>query len=366
MKKKNIIIIIISAVVLIGCIVLILWKSNLLSSKVQFSEDMFAIKDSSKVNQILLADMNDNAVLLIKKDGRWQLEDGTAVIEENVSALLGTMLNLRVDHPAPKNSLDNINRMMAAGAIKVEIYQDLPKFRLFKHDFFVAKRKAKTYYMGPATQSNMGNYAILEGMEDCPCIVYLPGFRGFATPRYSAFRDDWTSHSLFATKLTRIQEVQVKDYDKQEESFRVEKIDTRFFRLYNADNQVVEHYDTSKVIDFMSQFRNLNYESVISQLPADSINSIICNNLFKVITLKDVDGKTTQLSLYRMNEENDYYDENGDKLTDIEYLYNRDRCYGVLNNDKSTLYKVQYYHFDRVLQPMSFFLHQRHIQAPTK
>ncbi len=341
-----------------GCIVLILWKSGTFSNEVPFSEDMFAIKDSSKVNQILLADMNDNVVLLVKEKGAWKLNDGADVMPEKIEALLGTMLNLRVDHPTPKSSIDNINRMMAAGAIKVEIYQNAPKFKLFGHEFFVEKRKVKTYYMGPATQSNMGNYAILEGMEDCPCIVYLPGFRGFATPRYSAFRDDWVSHSLFATKLTRLQEVSIQDVENSAQSFRVEKVDTRFFRLYDAQNQVVEHYDTSKVIDFMSQFRNLNYEG-ISELSDEAKDTILTQNLFKIITVKDVDGKTKKLSLYRMPEDNDYYDENGDKLTAIEYLYNRDRCYGILNDDKSTVYKVQFYHFDRVLQPMSFFLHAR-------
>lgn len=359
MSKKNIILIIASGVVLLACIFLVLWKANVFSSKQELKEDMFAIKDSAKVNQILLADMHGNSVLMHRENGGWKLDDGTPVSEEKISALLGTMMSLRVDHPTSKKSIDNINRMMAAGAIKVEIYENAPKFRLFGHDFKVEKRKTKTYYMGPATQSNMGNYAILEGMEEMPCVVYLPGFRGFATPRYSAFRDDWIAHTLFNTKLTRIQEVTIQDYDDPASSFKVEKIDTRFFKLYDSKNDVVEHYDTTKLIDFLSEFRALNYEGIPGDLDAPARDSILQKNLFKTITVKDVNGKVTKLSLYRMDDDNEYYDENGNLMDKVEYLYNKDRCYGVLNDKTEQLYKIQYFHFDRVLQPFSFFLHQR-------
>ena len=361
MSKKNIIIIILSGILLLACVFLVLWKSNVIFHKQELTEDIFAVKDSSKVNQIMLADMYGNSVLLRKEKGAWKLDDGTPVASEKISALLGTMMNLRVDHPIARKSIQNINRMMATSAIKVEIYENTPKFRLFGHDFKVEKRKTKTYYMGPATQSNLGNYAILEGMEDIPCVVYLPGFRGFATPRYSTFREDWIAHTLFNTKLTRIQEVTIQDYEKAENSFKVEKIDTRFFKLYDSHNDVVTHYDTTKVIDFLSEFRALNYESTPKEMDAAARDSILQHNLFKIITLKDVNGKITKLSLYKMKDDNQYYDDKGNLIDNVEYLYNKDRFYGVLNDQTEQLYILQYFHFDRVLQPLSFFLHTRAI-----
>ena len=359
MKKRNIILIVVSAAVLVGCILLILWKNNVFSSQKEFTENLFAIEDSSKVTQILLADMHGNNVLLNRKNGQWQLNDGTPVIVEKMEALLSTMMNLRIDHPASQKSIDNINKMMATAAIKVEIHGIAPKFTLFKHGFFEKDRIIKTYYMGPATQDNMGNYAILEGMEEIPCVVCLPGFRGFATPRYSVFREDWISHTLFATKLTRIQEVNITDFDKPEDSFQVEKSGARFFKLYDAQKNIVSQYDTSKLLDFLSQFRNINYESIPDGQTQSEIDSIMQQKPFKIIELEDTDGKKTKLTLFRMPDPYDYVDGEGTHVDKIEFLYNKDKAYAMLNDDKTVLYKIQYYHFDRILQPMSFFLSMR-------
>ena len=356
MNKRNIILLICAAVLLVGCLLLVLWKKQVLFNKSDLQVDMFAVKDTAMVTRVFMADMHENTVLLTKTADGWMLWDTIPVIAGKMESLLSTMQNLRVQQPASKNSIENINRMMAAGAIKVEIYENAPLFTLFKKGFFVKERRTITYYMGPATQSNTSNYAILEGREDMPCIVYIPGFRGFVTPRYSPFAEDWISHRLFDTKLTRIQEVAVTDYEHPEQSFRIEKAGARFFHLYNSQNQMITQYDTSKVINYLSDFRNRNYESVATDVEPDKRDSIIRSSLFKTIKVTDVNGKTDELSFYHMNSEYDYYDASGNHINDIEVLYNRDRCYAILNGNKQQLYLVQYYHFDRLLQPFSYFI----------
>jgi hypothetical protein len=263
------------------------------------------------------------------------------------------MQNLRVVQPVSHNSIDNITKMMAVGSVKVEIYGRIPLFTLFKKDFFVKERKFMTYYMGPATQSNIGNFAIMEGHEDMPCIVYIPGFRGFVTPRYSPFAQEWYSHRLFQTKLTRIQEVIITDYEHPYESFRVEKTGPRFFNLYDASNTLISQYDTTKIINFMADFREKNYENLANVSPSER-DSIIENNLYKSIQVIDVNGNKTTLFLYKMMGSNESLDEL-DHIEEVEVCYNRDRCYATLNDDKQQLFTVQYYHFDRLLQPLSYF-----------
>ncbi len=355
MNKRNIILLICAAVLAIGCLLLVLWKKNVFN-KSDLQVDMFAVQDTATITRVFMADMHENTVLLTKTADGWRLSDTIPVIAGKVESLLSTMQNLRVQQPASKNSIENVNRMMAVSAIKVEIYENAPLFTLFKKGFFVKERRTLTYYMGPATQSNTSNYAILEGREDMPCIVYIPGFRGFVTPRYSPFAEDWISHKLFDTKLTRIQEVVITDYDNPAESFRIEKAGARFFHFYDGQGQMVAQYDTNKVINYLSDFRNRNYESVATEMAPDKRDSIIRSSRFKTIKVTDVNGKTDELTFYRMDSEYDYYDASGNHIDDIEMLYNRDRCYATLNGDKRKLYRVQYYHFDRLLQPFSYFV----------
>lgn len=353
-NKKNIITIIVAIVLLIGCLLLVLWKNNLISHGKQLQEDMFAIKDSSAVTKIFIADMHENHVLLIRTPKGWMLSDSIPAVEEKVQALLSTMLNIRIQIPVTQKGIpDAVNTMLVAG-IKVEIYEKKPLFTLFNKGFFVKERKAKTYYMGPATQSNVANFAILEGYEDTPFIVAQPGFRGFLTPRYSPFKEDWVSHHLFATKPTRVQEILIQDIEHPEQSYRVEKSGTRFFKLFNSQNVEIAHYDTTKLLNFVSEFKNRNYEN-IADLPEEEIKHILKDNLFKIITLKDVSGNTFELKLYKMDENMDYYDEKGNKIEDVEYYYNKDRCYGVFNGQTDQIYVLQYFHIDRILQPLSFY-----------
>jgi len=119
-------------------------------------------------------------------------------------------------------------------------------------------------------------------------------------------------------------------------------------------------YDTSKLIDMLSEFRNKNFESLVTDMSASKKDSILKNNLFKIITLTDVEGKQTQLKLYRMiNEDGLYFDEM-DMVDKITASYSRDRFYGVVNNNTNNIYKMQFFQFDRQVQPLSYFVDKRH------
>lgn len=353
-NRKNIITIVVAAVLAVACLLLILWKNDKIFHGKQLKEDMFAIADSSAVTKIFIADMHGNSVLLSRTEQGWRLSDTIPVIEEKVQSLLSVMLNLRVQVPVAHKGIDDVVNTMAVGGIKVEVYANQPAFTIFNKGFFAKERKEKTYYMGPATQSNVANYAILEGYEEMPCIVSQPGFRGFLTPRYSPFVEDWVSHQLFATKPTRVQEITIQDMEQPTESFKVEKSGTRFFKLYDAQDAEIALYDTTKLLNFVSEFKSKNYESLATLEPA-AANKIIQNNLFKIITLQDIEGNTFELKLYKMDETHDYFDETGNKLDDVEYLYNRDRCYGIFNGREDRIYILQYYHLDRILQPLSYY-----------
>lgn len=353
MKKKTRIILISSIVAVIALLALVIYNNFSWGNgeKMEYSQKMFASSDSSKVKMVFIADMSGNTVLLKRTDASWKLDDGTPATPEMVNSLLATLMNLRVDRPVPTKQVPNINRVMAASAIKVEVYEDAPAFTLFGHPFFVKEQKVKTIYLGPATQENTGNYAMLEGMEDKPCIIYLPGFRGIVSPRFSPLQQDWVSHQMLSTKPTRIQTLEVFDCRNNDQSFTIKKVDDRHYDLYNHEGAKIAQYDTTRVFNLLAEFRDKKYQSIATGLDQEQVQHILQNNLFKIITLTDTQGKTIKLNCYFMDDTYDYYDnETGDKLTDIEHLYNQDRFYATLNDDKGKLYILQYFVFGRMVQ----------------
>lgn len=357
MNKKRIYIIL-SGLLLLACLILILFKTGVIrTSNSVPKSDVFAVKDTSTVTKIFIADMNGEHVLLNRRDGAWYVEDSILAQSYKIKDLLGVIRNVTLQQTVAKTAQSNINKMMSVNAIKVEIYQKAPKFTLFGIKFFEKERKVKTYYMGPATMDNLANFAILEGYDE-PCIVFIPGFRGFLTPYYSFKPVDWYNCDLFSTKITRIKTLTVQDYEHPEESFIVEKSGARFFNLFDGQHQPILHYDTVRLLDMMSVYRNLNYEHFITNMDEAKKDSILQFNKFKTITLVDVNGEETRLDMYRKLDPDALYldDILGGNAHGEDLPYNRDNFYAILNGNTKNLLQCQYFHFDRANQPLSYFL----------
>ncbi|MBR3550897.1 MAG: hypothetical protein IKO09_02760 [Bacteroidales bacterium] len=358
MKKKTIYIIL-AAVLLVGCLFLILAKTGTIGKREPMS-DIFAVKDTNNITKIFIADMNGEYSLLTRRDDGWYVQDSVKAMTVKVNDLLSTIHNITLRQTVAKTAQSNINKMMSVNAVKVEIYQKAPKFKLFGIPFFTKERNVKTYYMGPSTMDNVANYAILEGFDE-PCIVHIPGFRGFLTPFYAFNPVDWYSCDLFSTKITRIQSLLVEDFENPEESFYVEKSGPRFFNLYNIHKELIADYDTAKLLDMLAEYRDKNYEVYVMGMSDAAKDSILRYNHFKTITLTDVNGEKTTLDMYRKLEPDPYYLDAIIGREDVaqEEPYNRDKFYAVLNGNTKDLVQCQYYHFDRQNQPLSNFLKQK-------
>jgi len=324
------------------------------SGSIKNISTIFAIEDTAAVTRIFMADMFNNKVLLSKTEAAWMVNNDKPASTIRISELLTTLNSLRVAQPVAKAAHHSTIQMLATSGTKVEVYANKPLFTLFGYPFFAKERLIKTYFMGDATQNNLGSFALLEGLPE-PYIIYMPGFRGYVTPQFSPNPIEWYSHLIFDTKLTRIQKATFTDIENPENSFSVEKSGTRTFSLFDVHNSMVQHYDTVLLINMLSEFRQRNYEQFLPKIPQSTKDSIIRFNLFKTISVTDIDNKTTSMQLYHLVNTGTLY-ESGDLVSDVYQEFSKDRCYATVNDNKDEIYTVQFYHFDRQLQPFSYFL----------
>ncbi len=352
MTKKNKIIIILAIVIaLAGILALILSKTT-----GTFNRELkdFAINDTASVKKIFMADKNNHQVIL-KKDpnGIWMLNDKYVANQSNVNLLLYTMQYISVWSPVQKAAHNNIIKRMSVVSTKVEIYQDTYWLDFWGIKLFKAERLTKTYYVGEPTMTNEGNFMLMEGSSTA-FIINLPGFRGYVSPRYSPYEADWRDHTVFQTRLPQIKEIRSENFENPNESFLVEKIGNRTFQLQHLiDNQIIPDYDTVKVIDFVSAFRKVNFEAVAKDLSKPFMDSLIQFNHFYTLTLTDINGQKTIAKMYRLPELliTDYQSKN----EIVEQAYNLDRFYLKLDDEKE-IFIAQYFVFDRLLQPLSYYL----------
>ena len=348
-KIKNSIWIIACVVILTIAVVLIVTRK---SGTMDDSQKDFAVKDTAAITAIFMANTTGSESLLEKTENGWILNKEYEIIDYNVQQLLGSIYNLTVRDIVPKSARENINKRMASGSTKVEIYYTDYRISIGKLRLFKFKNK-KSYYLGQPTRDNLGNYAIMEG-ADIPCVVHVPGFRGFAGAKFSALPDDWRSHNVVRLRQSQIQEIVSTDISNNANSFRITRSGNRGFDIFNlAKNQQISPYDTLHLLDFLSEFRDLNYESMVYDISAGEKVSIL-KNKFKEISITDVDGKKTTITMFHL--ENEYNEGEFEHEIDFMESYSRDRFYAVFNGNTNEIFICQYFVFDRIVQPVEFFM----------
>ena len=186
MKKKTIAIILGCLILALGCLFLILSKTGTIGKNKPTSE-LFAVKDTNNINKIFIADMTGLHTLLVRHEDGWYVQDSVKAMPERVDDLLATIHNITLQQVVAKTAQSNINKMMSVNAIKVEIYQNAPKFKLFGIPFFTKDRNVKTYY-SPQTWWEPAEYDVeypsveetIDAIHDelCAAIEQLIGIDG--------------------------------------------------------------------------------------------------------------------------------------------------------------------------------------------
>ena len=345
MKKNKYILII---VIVLAVVAAFLWFSK---SSGTISPKMmnFAIKDTSNITKVFLANKRNKSVLLEKvSPGEWRMNGKYKVRKSGIDMLMETMIRVTPKTPVPKSAHNSVVRMLAASSIKVEIYQEVFRIDMFGLKLFPHEKLTKTYFVGPPSADNMGTFMLMKGAS-IPFVVHILNFRGFLGPRYSVIESDWRDHTVFNTKLADIKSITMEVTDNPEESFKVEN-EGKSPIMYAHDGTQVNGYDTIFLLNFMLSFSDLRFEAILNpDVTQQRIDSIRGSVPKFILTVEDKKNKITQLKAFpRPNAE-----EKVNSFGEL-YVYDLNRLYGIVN-DGEDLLMIQYYVFDKVLLGKSDF-----------
>ncbi len=364
MKKNNRITIIIAAllVVIAG---LLIWNNRYLSTLQGDAAD-FMVWDTASVTKFYLADRNDRESLLERQpDGSWLLNQSYKAHAKQVDYFLSTLYKVRIKMPVSRASHDNIVKQLASNSTKVEVYQNQPRINLFNRiKLFNHEKRTKVFYVGDATKDSSGTFMLKEG-SDKAYIVYIPSFKGFVSTRFTANPDDWRDHDIFQESLADIQSVTIEFNRQPQSNFRIDNTGRHKYKLTRLADNTELPYDTLKVINLLSSFNDLRFESLLNSIMApEKIDSITSSPFLHRITLTTKEGTTKQLTTFEKNiinttirEIEGLVDQDGNPLDPIDH----DRIYGLINEGKD-LVLIQYYIFDKVLRPGEYYVAGNPIQ----
>jgi len=347
-RKKNYTIILL--IILASIAVMLVWNNRYLSTLEGEAAD-FAVYDTASVTKIFLADLDTNTVLLERKANGWVLNGKYKAHPRKVDQILTTMYRIRVRNPVSLASHANVVGRLASIGVKVEVYQNTHLINLFDRiKLFPREKQTKVYYVGDVTKDNLGTYMLREGAEQA-FVTYLPGFRGFVMTRYTPIEDDWRDHTIFNKNLADIKSVTLEFNEEPNQSFRIENVGKHSYKLIRtADQFEVPAYDTLRVLNFLTAFHDVRFESLLTNaLPPKRQDSIINSPFMHRLTLVTHQGDTQQLTTYRKLV---YYENIGLSIEDAEEDF--DRLYGLLDNGKD-LVLLQYFTFDNLLRPVTYY-----------
>lgn len=311
----------------------------------------FAVNDTSNITKFFLADKNNNTVTLVRSStGDWVLNNRYEVNPTMIQVMLETFISIDIKAPVAKSTRNTIIRLLAGKSVKTEIYQKVYRINLFNSiKLFPHEKLTRTYYVGDATMDNSGTFMLMEGAEE-PYVVNIPGFRGFVSPRYSSMEADWRSHSVFRYKLPEISSVTVRFFEKPQMSFRITNQNNRLLTLTSLnDNLNIENFDTTKAVEFLSMFRNLNYERVLDEMTKSKQDSILALIPTNEITLVDKLGKTRTVKTWKRKADIGQLDLDGNQA-----VWDLERMYAMIDTSEFMV-SLQYFVFNDVLVPLQWF-----------
>lgn len=345
MKKNRIAIIITSILIVIA--VLLLWNNRYLTTLRGDAFD-FTVRDTASVTRLFFADKSGNQVLLQRTDNGWLVNgkyDAQPVMVDN---MLYTLDKLRIKMPVSLASHDNVITRMAGTNTKVEVYQIVPRINLFnKVKLFPHEKRTKVFYIGDVTQDNNGTYVLKEG-ADKAYIVHLHGFRGFISSRFSASEEDWRDHKVFSEKIADIKSVKVEFNGRDDRGFIINELGRYKYEMYRLGDNSQINIDTIKVLNFLSAFNDIRFESFLTDIPEQRKDSVINSPFMERITLTTKDGSEKIVTTFNMLNLEDY------ALDGEEWGVNPDHKYAYIENNDE-LVMVQDFAFGKLLRPADYY-----------
>jgi len=328
-------------VILVAVIAIYLSTSDNPFKSREIEQTDFVISDTANIGKILIADRAGRLIRLERQDkGNWKLNGKYPAREDAVDLLLSTFKNVYIQRPVPAEAREQVNKVMAAGSKKVEIYDREGKL-------------LKVWYVGHATMDKKGTYMLLEtpqyGKSSTPFVMDMKGFIGMLNTRFFTDENEWRSVRILSfpdMALSRIEVIYPNDSDAD---FRIDYGGGNNISLHSSEGQRIDQFDTTTVKDYMLNYKLLSFENFRTGLSPTETDSVRSSIPYQIIRIDDSKGEQHEIKLWPKKAPEGEYSE--DELNDIPL--DAERIYATYNDGELAL--AQRFVWDKFRAPLTAF-----------
>ena len=352
MKRKNIISIVIIAILVIIAGILI--GNNRYLSSLRSEASDFTVYDTASVTKMFFADKSGNQVLLLRDANGWSVNNEYRANQNLINEMLYTLTRMRIKMPVSVKKTNNIVSQMATTNTKVEVYQILPRINLFnKIKLFYHETRSKVFYVGGVTQDNVGTYVLKEG-GDKVYIAHLPMFNGSISSRFSAKPIDWRDHIIFNTNMADIASVKLEINNDPDNSFIINENGRYQYTMNLLNGQPVD-FSENKVLTFMSSFKDVRFEAFLDDIDPAKRDSIIHSPFQERLTLTTKDGVIRSVTTFSLRANSDIYNYSEEDIDNFhDMLTDPDHKYALLSEGNEFVL-IQDFVFGKLLKPAYYY-----------
>jgi hypothetical protein len=336
MKKSSIVII--GILLALAFTALYVYKKKGKGSTIDSEARNFKLKDTASITKIFIADKEGNQSTVQRTKKGWIVNGKYPCRPDAISILMTAIRSVEVKMPVPKSARENVLKIMATTATKVEIY--------------AGEKRVKQYYVGHETPDGEGSYMLLSDPESGenysdPFICFIPGFVGYLSPRYISKENEWRDRVVMNYTPPQMRQIKVTHLENPDSSFTIDLLSTTQFKLKNYKGRELD-FDEFKMKQYLAYFQNLSYEALLTGKYKKLEDSLFKNPPFEIVTISRTDFSTDVFKFYH-KASTELVPEHG-----ITYKYDPDRMYLRFAGDKEWAI-IQTYVFGKLFPNPSYF-----------
>jgi len=346
MKKERYVVI--STVILIIATIIIIFSNtqNTLGER----SNSFSVDDTAKISKIKLSDKSNHNVILTKNNtGYWTVNHKYNADSKNINSFLETLSLIQVKSPVSRTAKNKIIKSIEKEAVKVEIFVKKFRINIWSILLFPFEKLEKTYFVGETTEDKTASYMMIKDAEE-PYIIHIPGIKETIGNRYSPIEEKWRDHTILSINMNNIKTVTLEFPKSPDESYTITNEGNYTFSLKSLKmNTIITDYDTLKLLKSLSEMQNIRYENILTNDSAIKKDSILQSTPFHILSITDINNNRTILKTFHKPAPPEQHEFIGTKNE-----YDLDRMYVAFNIEKE-LAIIQFFLFDNILRPLSFY-----------
>ena len=326
------------------------------------SDQSFAETDTLGIQRVVLTDTKGDKISIVREGKKWRVNDSIDAMPTKINFLMRTLASLKIVSIIDPQQAAKVTSIQLKKFVRVELF-DHPKDKPYK-----------VYYVGEPTQTNTGNYAMMEidgQPTGKPYIIGITNITGDLQPRFFTGPNDWRDLKIFDAKIDDIKQVTMLYPYHPASSFKITVIGKdsgSIEKLYGPkdtlpeDDRILEEALSKKkgtvskprINDFLNSFSFINAEAFDNEYAGKDtiLNKKPLAKIYLTLKSGEMDSITVFLMPANQRTKADF-DPHGNPVK-----YDMDRYFALINHNKDFVV-IQQYVFGKIFrQRNDFYIYQ--------